>query len=150
MMPTVTSKLLFVALALMLAGSHAFTTPLPNHHHVATPTALGAFQRSSPSSDSVSFLRGERSTDKRRHHGHTDQSAEGDPPASHGIANKGEDPETKCADKPKKKGYQRAEEWDAEQKAGGMAWEQRVQFDGLRMGNQVRQNDILQRHLHSF
>ena len=50
----------------------------------------------------------------------------------------------------KKTGYQRVEDWDAEQKAGGMTWEQKVQFDGLRMGNQVRQNEILQRHLSSF
>ena len=51
---------------------------------------------------------------------------------------------------PKRKGYQRAEEWDAEQKAGGLTWDQKVQFDGLRHGNGFRQNQILQKHLGSF
>lgn len=49
-----------------------------------------------------------------------------------------------------RKGYQRAEDWDAEQKSGKMTWEQKVQYDGLKMGNGVRQNDILMRHLHTF
>lgn len=57
--------------------------------------------------------------------------------------------------KPKKKGgYQRIEEWDEEikkkQDGSGMTWEEKVQFDGLRQGNQVRQNDILMHHLNSF
>ena len=51
-------------------------------------------------------------------------------------------------------GYQRAEEWDAEQKekkdGSGMTWEQRVQFEGLKHGNQVKQNDIMNRHLNGF
>ena len=49
-------------------------------------------------------------------------------------------------------GYQRIEDWDAEQKAeeGALNWEQKVQFDGLRMGNQVRQNDILRAQLGRF
>lgn len=48
--------------------------------------------------------------------------------------------------------YQRIEDWEAEKKSkeGEMTWEQRVQFDGQRFGNQVRQNDILQKNLHSF
>ena len=50
-----------------------------------------------------------------------------------------------------KKGYQRVEDWDAERNAKGeMSWEERVQFEGQRLGNQVRQNDILMRHLHTF
>jgi hypothetical protein len=50
-----------------------------------------------------------------------------------------------------RRGYQRIEEWDEEEKTKGVnAWGQKVQFDGQRFGNQVRQNDILQRHLHSF
>jgi hypothetical protein len=52
--------------------------------------------------------------------------------------------------KPMRKGYQRVEDWDAEEKAGGFAWEQKVQFDGLRHGNGFRQNQILQKHLSSF
>mmetsp|Transcript_1491 Transcript_1491/g.3464 ORF Transcript_1491/g.3464 Transcript_1491/m.3464 type:complete len:149 (-) Transcript_1491:290-736(-) len=47
--------------------------------------------------------------------------------------------------------YQRIEEWDAERKANGeLSWEEKVQFEGQRYGNQVRQNSILQRHLGGF
>ena len=150
-----TIRTLFVVLAVLLTGSNAFSVVPTRNYHVATPTptALHVFQRSSPSKSSVSFLRGDRPSNKKRRsrQGHADASAEGDPPAPHGIEHKGEDPETKNANQPaKKKGYQRVEEWDAEQKAGGMTWEQKVQFDGLRMGNGVRQNEILQRHLGSF
>eukprot|EP00978_Attheya_sp_CCMP212_P044720 scaffold319878_cov58-Attheya_sp.AAC.1 len=46
-----------------------------------------------------------------------------------------------------KKGYQRAEDWEAEQNAnaegGNMTWEEKVQFDGQRNGNRIRQNEIL-------
>mmetsp|Transcript_48223 Transcript_48223/g.73407 ORF Transcript_48223/g.73407 Transcript_48223/m.73407 type:complete len:165 (-) Transcript_48223:288-782(-) len=56
------------------------------------------------------------------------------------------------APKTKKKGtYQRIEEWDAERKANGtLSWEERVQYEGQRYGNQVRQNDILQKNLNMF
>mmetsp|Transcript_10081 Transcript_10081/g.19270 ORF Transcript_10081/g.19270 Transcript_10081/m.19270 type:complete len:185 (-) Transcript_10081:454-1008(-) len=54
----------------------------------------------------------------------------------------------------KKKGYQKIEQWDEEQRrrqdGSGMTWEEKVQFDGLRHGNGVRQNDILMHHLNSF
>lgn len=45
--------------------------------------------------------------------------------------------------------YQRIEEWDEVQraKAKNGTWEERVQFDGLRHGNQYNQNEILRRHL---
>lgn len=47
--------------------------------------------------------------------------------------------------------YQRVEDWDAEQrKNGSLSWEERVQFDGQRFGNQVQQDAILRRHLNSF
>lgn len=51
-----------------------------------------------------------------------------------------------------KQGYQRIEEWDEEQKQkrSELSWNERVQFDGQRFGNQVRQNELLQRHLHIF
>jgi hypothetical protein len=55
--------------------------------------------------------------------------------------------------KPKttKGNYQPIEEWDAERKSSGeMTWEETVQFEGQRLGNQVRQNDILNRNLHTF
>mmetsp|Transcript_11878 Transcript_11878/g.15887 ORF Transcript_11878/g.15887 Transcript_11878/m.15887 type:complete len:164 (+) Transcript_11878:135-626(+) len=57
------------------------------------------------------------------------------------------------APQPKKKGYQRAEDWEAELKerqqgkGSGMTWEEKVQFDGQRFGNQVRQDVILRKHL---
>jgi len=48
--------------------------------------------------------------------------------------------------------YQRIEEWDAEQKqkakSGTLSWEEKVQFDGQRHGNQYRQNEILRKHLY--
>eukprot|EP00565_Helicotheca_tamesis_P001053 CAMPEP_0185740946 /NCGR_PEP_ID=MMETSP1171-20130828/38695_1 /TAXON_ID=374046 /ORGANISM="Helicotheca tamensis, Strain CCMP826" /LENGTH=333 /DNA_ID=CAMNT_0028412879 /DNA_START=114 /DNA_END=1115 /DNA_ORIENTATION=- len=65
------------------------------------------------------------------------------------ILTRGEEP-------PKKKGYQRAEEWEAELddrrkgKGSGMTWEEKVQFDGQRFGNQIRQDAILRKHLGSF
>lgn len=53
-------------------------------------------------------------------------------------------------DRPKPK-YQRVEEWDAEREAKGeLSWEERVQHEGQRYGNQVRQNDILSRNLKGF
>ncbi len=55
-------------------------------------------------------------------------------------------------DKPKPRGkYQRIEEWDAERNAKGeLTWEEKVQFDGQRYGNQVKQDSILRRHLGGF
>ena len=50
-------------------------------------------------------------------------------------------------------GYQRIEDWEAEQqearKNGTLTWEEKVQFDGQRFGNQIRQNDILMRQINS-
>lgn len=53
---------------------------------------------------------------------------------------------------PKKKGYQRVEEWEQEQqeelaKQKQTSWEERVQFDGQRHGNRFAQNEILRRNL---
>jgi hypothetical protein len=50
----------------------------------------------------------------------------------------------------KKKGYQRIEEWDAQRTKDDMSWEERVQFEGRRFGNQYLQNEILRRNLKSF
>ena len=49
-------------------------------------------------------------------------------------------------------GYQRIEDWEEQeqQRKKEMSWEERVQFDGLRHGNRVSQNDILRHHLNSF
>ena len=53
-----------------------------------------------------------------------------------------------------KKGYRPIEEWDEELKnkkdGSGMTWEEKVMYDGQRNGNQVRQNDILLRNLHTW
>jgi hypothetical protein len=47
--------------------------------------------------------------------------------------------------------YQRIEEWDAQRKATGeLTWEEKVQHEGQRFGNQVKQDSILRRHIGSF
>jgi hypothetical protein len=47
--------------------------------------------------------------------------------------------------------YQRIEEWDSERKANGqLTWEEKVQFDGQRFGNQVKQDHILRHHIGTF
>lgn len=65
-----------------------------------------------------------------------------------------QDTEHSTPPKQKTGGYQRVEDWDAEQKRkkanGELSWEERVQFDGLREGNQVKQNDILRKNLNMF
>lgn len=43
--------------------------------------------------------------------------------------------------------YQRAEDWDAQRKADGIEWEEKVKFEGQRFGDQVKQNEILKRNL---
>lgn len=44
--------------------------------------------------------------------------------------------------------YQRIEEWDAERTAKGeMSWEEKVQFEGQKYGNQIKQDTILRRNL---
>uniref|UniRef100_A0A7S4ALM6 Uncharacterized protein n=1 Tax=Pseudo-nitzschia australis TaxID=44445 RepID=A0A7S4ALM6_9STRA len=62
----------------------------------------------------------------------------------------GNDEESDEAKKPIGK-YQSIEDWDAEQKEKGvMSWEEKVQFDGQRFGNQLKQDKILSRHLGTF
>jgi hypothetical protein len=47
--------------------------------------------------------------------------------------------------------YQRIEEWDEERTADGkLIWEEKVQFDGQRFGNQVQQDNILRKHIGTF
>ena len=50
--------------------------------------------------------------------------------------------------------YQRIEEWEEERrkrsKGGELTWEERVQFDGQRFGDQVRQQSILEKHIGTF
>ena len=53
-------------------------------------------------------------------------------------------------EKPRGK-YQKIEDWNEENKVKGEnTWEQKLQFDGQRTGNKLRQNDILIRNLHTF
>eukprot|EP00536_Pseudo-nitzschia_multiseries_P016713 jgi/Psemu1/292669/fgenesh1_pg.1208_\ len=62
----------------------------------------------------------------------------------------GNDEEGEGTSKPKGK-YQPIEEWDAERKEKGvLSWEEKVQFEGQRFGNQVKQDSILRRHLGTF
>jgi hypothetical protein len=53
-------------------------------------------------------------------------------------------------DKKRQRGYQRAEEWEADQakEQKKMSWEERVQYDGQQHGNKFNQNEILRRNLH--
>ena len=54
---------------------------------------------------------------------------------------------------PKKGGYVRAEEWEAEEQRkakNASSWEERVQFDGQRHGDRFSQNEILRHHLKGF
>jgi hypothetical protein len=47
--------------------------------------------------------------------------------------------------------YQRIEEWDEQRKASGvLAWEEKVQFEGQQLGNQIKQDSILRRHIGTF
>lgn len=51
----------------------------------------------------------------------------------------------------KKVVYKRIEEWDEERMANGeLSWEEKVQFDGQRFGNQVKQDHILRHHIGTF
>ena len=63
------------------------------------------------------------------------------------------EPEQQQEEQEAKGGYQRIEDWEAEQqqarKDGTLTWEEKVQFDGQRFGNQIRQNDILMRQINS-
>jgi hypothetical protein len=71
------------------------------------------------------------------------------PPASNKQLNE-ESPNEEDQPKTKRGGYQRVEDWDAERKEKGiMSWEERVQFEGQRAGDQVKQDAILRRHLNS-
>jgi uncharacterized protein involved in type VI secretion and phage assembly len=50
--------------------------------------------------------------------------------------------------KPKKGKYQSIEDWDTERKASGeLTWDEKVMYEGQKHGNQVKQNDILNRNL---
>ena len=60
------------------------------------------------------------------------------------------DPSDDSSTSSPKKGYQRIEEWDAKRNKDDMSWEERVQFDGQRFGNQFQQNEILRKNLKSF
>ena len=62
------------------------------------------------------------------------------------VDNNDDDKESKPVGK-----YQSIEEWDAERNAKGeLSWEEKVQFDGQRFGNQLKQDSILRRHLGTF
>jgi hypothetical protein len=52
----------------------------------------------------------------------------------------------------RQRGYQRPEDWEAEQEAekGLLSWDEKVQFDGQRDGNRFQQNEILRRNINTF
>jgi len=51
-----------------------------------------------------------------------------------------------------KKGYVPIEKWDQErkQKLDSMSWEERMQFDAQKYGNQFKQNEILRQNLKAW
>lgn len=53
-------------------------------------------------------------------------------------------------DKKRQRGYQRAEDWEADQakEQKTLSWEERVQYDGQQHGNKFNQNEILRKNLH--
>ena len=137
---------------------------------IAEPKTVAFLQRgrqeqesSSSSSTTKSFwgfsqTNSKRSLDSQNSRSaHKGDSADHDPPSpsgrddAHTESQENENhPENEVLSK--RGGYQRAEDWDAEQKAIAqeLTWEQRVQFDGQRFGDQMAQNTILNRHLSSF
>lgn len=50
----------------------------------------------------------------------------------------------------KKSRYVPIEEWDEKRSKDDLSWEERVQFDGQRFGNQFAQNEILRKNLKSW
>mmetsp|Transcript_17642 Transcript_17642/g.22265 ORF Transcript_17642/g.22265 Transcript_17642/m.22265 type:complete len:159 (-) Transcript_17642:816-1292(-) len=50
----------------------------------------------------------------------------------------------------KKKGYVPIEQWEEERSKDSLSWEEKVQFDGQRYGNQFQQNEILRKNLKSW
>jgi hypothetical protein len=50
----------------------------------------------------------------------------------------------------KQRGYQRAEDWEAEQlqEQKEMSWEEKVMYDGQQDGDKFEQNEILRKNLH--
>ena len=50
----------------------------------------------------------------------------------------------------KKKGYVPIEQWNENRSKDNLSWEEKVQFEGQRLGNQFRQNEILRKNLKSW
>lgn len=50
----------------------------------------------------------------------------------------------------RKGGYVSIEEWDEKRSSDDLSWEEKVQFDGQRFGNQYNQNEILRKNLKSW
>lgn len=49
-----------------------------------------------------------------------------------------------------KSAYVPIEQWDAERSKDDFSWEERIQFDGRRHGDQFRQNEILRHNLNGL
>jgi len=52
--------------------------------------------------------------------------------------------------KAKGKGYVPIEDWDKNRSKDDLSWEERVQFEGRRNGDQYKQNEILRHNLKSW
>lgn len=114
------------------------------------PSAFAPPQRQS--SSTVAFLHRNRQQESSAFFSSVRYSnpsnSDGDPPATEGRErNNFEDPKNEKQEV--KRGYQRAEEWDEDQKSQNQM-DQRIQFEGMRGGNRFRQNEILRHHLGGF
>ena len=150
MTPSRTASTFVLIVAFFLASSESFSVGGGSlaFKTMSTPATTAVFAQRSPVSSTVAFFRRGRT-------GNTDDASSSSsvsrsPMGGQSDADQHGEPTPTNEQKPKRTGYQRVEEWDEEQKSGAMSWEQKVQFDGLRMGNGVRQNDILMKHLSAF
>jgi hypothetical protein len=120
----------------------AFVVPIqcPRRRIFSIETLLNAAFKQKPGESDLDFIK--RITKESSQLG---DQAKASPMASAQGGSPDED------ERPKKGAYQRIEDWEEQNKRKGEhTWDQKVQFDGQRLGNQVRQNDILIRNLHTF
>jgi hypothetical protein len=133
----------YAALLLLLLGTaDAFS-----------PARLASFQAATSTVVAMAPPREEETEETKTEYLLRLQEAARDPKKFEQFVMKKDDvePEPAPAVEPKKGGgYQRIEEWDAQRSRDDMSWEERVQFDGQRNGNQFRQNEILRRNLKAW
>mmetsp|Transcript_13038 Transcript_13038/g.27578 ORF Transcript_13038/g.27578 Transcript_13038/m.27578 type:complete len:158 (+) Transcript_13038:122-595(+) len=121
--------------------SHYFSPILPHNPEKTFPSLLAGFEQL-PGESNTDFIKRvtSQSNELIAQNSGTSSSRNGSSPEYNDYG------ESKPVGK-----YQRIEEWDAERNAKGeLSWEEKVQFDGQRFGNQVKQDSILRRHLGTF